>query len=51
MTPAKKYDEPQVRCTKCGAPIDGWYARTLFTYDPNNPAMQPVIEYLASKGE
>jgi len=32
-------------------PIDGWYARTLFTYDPNNPAMQPVIEYLASRGE
>ncbi len=22
MTPAKKYDEPQVRCTKCGAPIE-----------------------------
>ena len=32
-------------------PVDGWYARTLFTYDPNNPAMRPVIEYLAAKGE
>jgi len=33
------------------APIDVWYAQTLFVYDINNPAMQPVIEYLASKGE